>query len=79
MILSVASSTTSLNFTYLRSEVGKSFPLLLLLSSPETKSFNPTELRVLSVNADRIAVNISLLLNLRSQGKKSADFASEKR
>jgi hypothetical protein len=79
MILSVASSTTSLNFTYLRASLGKSFPLLLLLSSPElTKSFNPTELRVFSVNADRIAVNISLLINLRSR-EKSGDFASEKR
>jgi hypothetical protein len=71
MILSVASSTTSLNFTYLRASLGKSFPLLLLSPSPElTKSFNPTELRVFSVNADRIAVNISLLINLRSREKK---------
>jgi len=64
MILSVVSSTTSLNFTYLRiSEVGKSFPLFLSSSPLElTKSFNPTELRVFSVNADRIAVNMSFAL-----------------
>ena len=70
MILSVASSTTSLNFTYLR--VSTFPPLLLFTSSPFelTKSFNPTELRVFSVNADRIAVNISLLINLRSREKK---------